>query len=171
MMNRTELEGVISHELSHIGNRDILLSTVVVVLVGLIALLAGVFRSSMLFGFGGGRRKNEGEAGLILLIIGIVLSILAPIAAVLIQLAISRKREYLADTDGALLTRYPEGLADALQKISRYDQPMKYANNATAHLFISDPFGPRKELLGGLSKLFSTHPPIEDRIRILREMA
>lgn len=171
MMNRNELEGVISHELSHIGNRDILLSTVVVVLVGLIALLADIFRRSMFFGGLGGRKNRDSEAQGIFVIVGIVLSILAPIIAVLIQLAISRKREFLADASGALLTRYPEGLASALEKISQYSQPMKYANNATAHLFISNPFGSRKELLGGLAKLFSTHPPVDERIAILRRMA
>ncbi|MDD4989199.1 MAG: M48 family metalloprotease [Candidatus Pacebacteria bacterium] len=167
-MTKTELEGVLSHELSHIGNRDILLSTVVVVLVGLIALLASMFRR-MAF-FGGGRRRDSrdgGEAGLIIFLIGLIFSILAPIAAVLIQLAISRKREFLADASGALLTRYPEGLASALQKIGQYDQPMIHANNATAHLFISNPFGPEHGSLSWLSKLFQTHPPIEDRISAL----
>lgn len=165
MMNKTELEGVIAHEMSHIGNRDILLSTVVVVLVGFISLLANIFiRGSM---FGGGRSREKGEGNAIFMIIGVIFIILSPIVATLIQLAISRKREYLADASGALLTRYPEGLASALQKIAAANTPMKHPNTATAHLFISDPFA-------GLGKktaaLFSTHPPIQDRIKILLGM-
>ena len=168
MMSRTELEGVIAHELSHIGNKDILLSTVVVVLAGSIALLSNIFlRSSSIFG---GRRSNdrEGSGNAIFLVIGIVAAILAPIAATLIQLSVSRKREYLADASGALLTRYPEGLASALEKIGRYSGEMQHANNATAHLYISNPFGAHPHLQGFISRLFMTHPPIEDRIRILR---
>lgn len=168
MMNHTELEGVIAHELSHIGNKDILLSTVVVVLAGSIALLSNFFlRAGGLFG---GRRGNDREGGgnAIFLIIGIAAAILAPIAATLIQLSISRKREYLADASGALLTRYPEGLASALEKIERYSGQMQHANNATAHLYISNPFGDREHVQSFLTRIFSTHPPIEDRIRILR---
>jgi heat shock protein HtpX len=163
-LNKTELEGVISHELSHIGNRDILLSTVVVVLVGLVALLSDFF---LRFSFFGNRRddRGDGRAQAIFMIIGIVLAILAPIAALLIQLAISRKREFLADASGALLTRYPEGLASALEKISQYKMPMKAANKATAHLYISNPFGAKK-----VAKLFMTHPPIEERVAALRGM-
>lgn len=163
-LNKTELEGVISHELSHIGNRDILISTIVVVLVGFIALLSDWF---LRFSFFGGRRDDRGDSRLqaILMIVGIVLAILAPIAAVLIQLAISRKREFLADASGSLLTRYPEGLALALEKISQYKPAMKMANKATAHLYISNPFGAKK-----LSRLFSTHPPVEERIKALRGM-
>ena len=160
LLDKTELEGVIAHELSHIGNRDILLSTVVVVLVGFISIVAHIFTRSLFLG--GGRRRSDGEAGGILMIIGIVLSVLAPIFATLIQLAISRKREFLADASGALLTRYPEGLANALIKIGKYNQPMKYANNATAHLFISNPFSGKK-----VSNLFSTHPPTEARVQAL----
>ena len=169
VMDRNELEGVLAHELSHIGNRDILLSTVVVVLVGSVALLAGMFRNSMIFG---GRRGRDsgGEAGGILLLIGIALSILSPIIATLIQLAISRRRESLADASGALLTRYPEGLASALRKIEAYDRPMIHANNATAHLFISNPFGADHGMLKGIQKLFMTHPPIEERIAALEGM-
>ncbi|MFA5871741.1 MAG: zinc metalloprotease HtpX [Parcubacteria group bacterium] len=165
-LDKPELEGVIAHELSHVGNRDILLSTVIVVLVGFVALLAGFFRQWSFFG--GGRRSNdreEGQLGMILLIAGIVLSILAPIAAMLIQLAISRKREYLADADGALLTRYPEGLASALEKISADPTPMRHANEATAHLFIANPFKGKK-----VSNLFQTHPPIAERVKRLRGM-
>jgi heat shock protein HtpX len=164
-LNRTELEGVISHELSHIGNRDILISTIVVILVGFIALLSDFF---LRFSFFGGRNKDRGgdaRIQIILMFVGIVLAILAPIAVVMIQMSISRKREFLADASGALLTRYPEGLASALEKISQYKMPMKNLNKATAHLYISNPFGAQK-----ISKLFSTHPPIEERIKILREM-
>lgn len=162
-LNKTELEGVISHELSHIGNRDILISTIVVVLVGFIALLSDFF---LRFSFFGGRRDNrEGNAGAILMIIGIILAILTPLAATLIQLAISRKREFLADASGALLTRYPEGLAGALEKISQYKAPMKMVNKATAHLYISNPFGAKK-----ISRLFMTHPPMEERIKALRNL-
>ncbi|MDR3558131.1 MAG: M48 family metallopeptidase [Candidatus Pacebacteria bacterium] len=170
MMDKNELAGVIAHEMSHIGNRDILLSTVVVVLVGFIAIIAYIFTRSMWFG--GNRRGNDrnsgGQLGMILAIIGIVFVILSPIVAQLIQLAISRKREFLADADGALLTRYPEGLASALEKIQAYGRPMATANNATAHLYISNPFGAKAST--GLSKLFMTHPPTEERIKILRGM-
>ena len=173
MMDKNELTGVLAHELSHIGNRDILLSTVVVVLVGFIAIMANIFTRSMWFGGGrrggrGGDREGGGQLGAILAIVGVVFVILSPIIAQLIQLAISRKREFLADADGALLTRYPEGLASALTKISAYGQPMARANNATAHLFISNPFGPHAA--SGIAKLFMTHPPTEERIAILRGM-
>jgi len=160
ILNKNELEGVIAHELSHIGNRDILLSTVVVVLVGFISIAADMFMRSMLFG--GGRDRDSENGGGILMIVGVLLSILSPIFATLIQLAISRKREFLADASGALLTRYPEGLASALQKISQYSKPMKYANTATAHMFISNPFSTKKVVA-----LFATHPPVEARIKAL----
>ncbi len=167
ILDRTELEGVMAHELSHVGNRDILVSTVAVVLAGGIAMLADIFLRSMMWG--GGDRDNK--AGAIVLVLGVIGIILAPIAAQLIQLAISRKREYLADASGALLTRYPEGLASALEKISAYSRPMQRANNATAHLFIADPFGNDKRSIGQkISGLFQTHPPASDRIRILRDM-
>ena len=162
ILDKTELEGVISHELSHIGNRDILLSTVVVVLVGFISIIADVFLRSSLFGFG--RDRDSDRSGGIMLVVGIIISILAPISATLIQLAISRKREFLADASGALLTRYPEGLASALQKISQYGRPMTYANKATAHMFISNPFGGVGKKV---SNLFSTHPPVEARVKAL----
>ena len=168
-LNKTELEGVLAHELSHIGNKDILLSTIVVVLAGTIALLSNMFlRMSF---FGGGRRRNDrdGEGGAILMVLSIVAAILAPIAATLIQLAISRKREFLADASGALLTRYPEGLASALEKISQDPTPMQTANTATSHLFIESPFKENQKQ-SWFVKLFSTHPPTEDRIRILRGM-
>ena len=161
-LNRSELEGVIAHELSHIGNRDILLATVVVVLVGVVALLADFFRYSLWFG--GGNRDNRGSSGYIM-IIAVVLSILAPLFVMLIQLAISRKREFLADADGALLTRYPEGLASALQKISGDAEKLEVANRATAHLYFANPFKGKK-----VSKWFMTHPPAEERIMMLRGM-
>ena len=163
ILDRSELEGVIAHELSHVGNRDILLSTVVVVLVGFVSLLANVFLRSMFWGGGRSRDDNNNSNGLVMLL-GIILSILAPIFATLIQLAISRKREFLADASGALMTRYPEGLANALLKIDKYSQPMKYANPATAHLFIANPFGGAGKKISGL---FATHPPIEDRVKAL----
>lgn len=161
-MKKNELEGVAAHELSHVGNRDILVSTVAVVLAGFISLLANIFLRSQMFG---GNRDSDNKAGTVLMIVGIILAILAPIFATLIQLAISRKREYLADASGALLTRYPEGLANALRKISAYSQPMKTANDATAHLFIANPFGPGR--MRGLHKLFMTHPPMQDRVNAL----
>lgn len=161
LLDKNELEGVIAHELSHIGNRDMLLSTVVVVLAGFVALLSDMFlRSGILSG--SDRNRNAGGP---ILIIGLVLAILTPIAATLIRLAISRRREFLADASGALLTRYPEGLASALRKISSVPKPMRTANNATAHLFIANPFGPEK--LSGLHKLFLTHPPVDERIHAL----
>ena len=160
-LDRNELEGVIAHELAHIGNRDILLSTVVVVLVGFIAMLADMFLRMTLFG----GRDNDNKGGGALMILGIVFVVLSPIIATIIQLAISRKREFLADASGALLTRYPEGLANALQKISSYGAPMQKASNATAHMFISNPFGGK--VMKGMAKLFSTHPPVEERIQAL----
>lgn len=167
ILDRTELEGVIAHELSHVGNRDMLVSTVAVVLAGFVAIVADLLMRSMMWG--GGDRDNK--AGVVFLVLGVVGIMLAPIAAQMIQLAISRKREYLADASGALLTRYPEGLASALEKISSYSRPMQRANNATAHLFIADPFGNNKQTLGQkISNLFQTHPPASERIRILREM-
>ncbi|MEI6650620.1 MAG: M48 family metallopeptidase [Candidatus Moraniibacteriota bacterium] len=161
-LEKNETEGVAAHELSHIGNRDTLISTVVVVLVGFIALLADWFRNSLWFG----RRSNDDNGGgqlqIIFFVLAIVLSILAPVAASLIQLAISRKREFVADASGALLTRYPEGLASALRKISADTEPLEAANRATAHLYIANPFKGGKG-----AKLFMTHPPVEERIAAL----
>lgn len=166
ILNRTELEGVIAHELSHIGNRDILLSTVVVVLVGFISIAANIFMRSTLWG--SARRSHDNNStGAIMMIIGVILSILAPIFATLIQLAISRKREFLADASGALITRYPEGLASALENISKNSTKMQYANDATAHLFIVNPFGEGGQLKKKIFNLFSTHPPVEERIKAL----
>jgi heat shock protein HtpX len=164
MMDRSELEGVIAHELSHIGNRDILLSSAVIVLVGFISIIADIFLRSMWWG--GGRSRDDSKGGNPLMIIGIIFIILSPIIATLIQLAISRKREYLADATGALITRYPEGLANALEKIKNSSRPLEHASNATAHLYISNPFGAKVQK--GIASLFMTHPDIEDRIRILR---
>ena len=167
ILNRVELEGVMAHELSHVGNRDMLVSTVAVVLAGFIAIVSDILMRSLMWG--GGDRDNK--AGIFFLILGVIGIILAPIAAQLIQLAISRKREYLADASGALLTRYPEGLASALEKIATHAQPMVRANNATAHLFIADPFGgDTRGIKQKISGLFQTHPPAAERIKILREM-
>jgi heat shock protein HtpX len=164
-LDRTELEGVIAHELSHIGNRDILLQSVVAIMVGFIAILADMFTRSLWFGGGQGRNDREGNGSNVLAIVGIVFVILSPIIAALIQLAISRKREYLADASAALLTRYPDGLANALRKIASYKAPMRHPSTATAHMYISNPFGSKK-----LSTLFMTHPPVEKRIQALQEM-
>lgn len=167
VLDRSELEGVIAHELSHIGNKDILLQTIVVVLVGFVTLLADFFMRSHLFG--GGRRNREGGGQLqaILMIVGVVLTILSPIIATLIQLAISRRREFLADASAALLTRYPDGLASALRKISAHSATMKRANHATAHLYIANPFAKKKSGIHPLQKMFMTHPPVEERIQAL----
>lgn len=165
-LSKTELEGVLAHELSHIGNRDILISTVVVVLAGIIAIMADWgLRAS----FWGGRGDDRREGGNLLLILGLVIALLAPLASTLMRLAVSRKREYLADASGVLLTRYPEGLAGALEKIGNDHELLRTATNATAHLFISSPFK-GKQKTGWLVGLFATHPPIEERIKILRGM-
>ena len=168
-LDKTELQGVIAHELSHIGNKDMLLSTVVAVLAGVIAMLANLFFRISFFG---GNRKSDnenGNVGAILMVVGILAAILAPIAAVIVQMAISRKREFLADADGSLLTRYPEGLASALEKISSDQTPMKVKNDATSSLFIDSPYK-GKQKTSWFIKLFLTHPPIEERIRALREI-
>jgi heat shock protein HtpX len=163
IMNKTELEGVIAHEMSHIGNRDMLIATVSVILVGFVSIISDMIIRMTLFG---GSRNNDRGSG-IFMVVGLILSILAPILATLIQLAISRKREYLADATGALLTRYPEGLASALLKISQYGKPLKKKSTAIAHLYIANPYG--SGLFGQkVGRLFSTHPPIEDRINKLR---
>ena len=165
-LDRSELEGVLAHELSHVGNRDILLSSMVAVLVGLVAILSDMFIRSRWLGIGGRNRERAGgQLGAVLMIVGVVFIILSPVIATMIQLAISRKREFLADSSGALLTRYPEGLASALRKISGYPSSMQKASNATAHMYISNPFGARAAK--GLSRLFLTHPPVEERIRAL----
>ena len=165
ILDKTELEGVIAHELSHIGNRDMLVSTVVVVLVGFISIISDVFMRSLMWG--GMRRSDdrEGNSGSIIMIVGIIFAILAPIIGILMQLAISRKREFLADASGALLTRYPEGLASALQKISSTAMPLRHQSSTIAHLYIADPTGGQK--ISWMSKLFMTHPPVALRIKAL----
>ena len=163
-LERSEIEGVIAHEIAHIKNKDILLQSAVVVLVGVVVTLSDFFlRISM---WGGGDKDNN---NILAVILGIIAAILAPIGASLIQLSISRKREFLADASGALLTRYPEGLASALEKISSDDSPLRTANNSNAHLFISSPLR-GKSSKGWFSKLFLTHPPIEERVANLRGM-
>jgi heat shock protein HtpX len=167
VLNKSELEGVISHELAHIGNNDMLISTVAVILVGTITMASDILLRGSLFG---GGRGNQGDGGNGLkLIIGLALAILMPIVGSLMRLAISRKRELLADATGAMLTRNPQGLAGALEKIHAHGSKMKTANHATAHLFISNPFGLKKSVTY-VNKLFMTHPPTELRIRLLREM-
>lgn len=165
-LSKVELEGVIAHELSHVSNYDIRLMSIVVILVGTVALLADFFMRSMWYR---GNDRDSKNSNALFIVIGIVLAILSPLIATLIQLAISRKREYLADASGALLTRYPEGLASALEKISRDKEPLEVANNATAHLYISNPLKD-KETTHWFAGLFNTHPPIEERIKILRSM-
>ena len=163
-LERVELEGVLSHELAHIGNRDTLLATVVVILVGLVVRMTDLF-----FRMSFRRRDREEKASPVFMLLGLALLILAPLFAQLIRFAISRKREFLADATGALLTRYPEGLARALEKISQDPKPLRVASNATAHLYIINPFK-GKQRQNWLVRLFSTHPPVEERIRALREM-
>lgn len=166
-LNKSELEGVLAHELSHIGNRDILVSTIAVVLAGIIAMISDIFLRMM---FWGGLNRDRDSGGSVLVFaLALVAIILAPIAATLIRLSISRKREFLADASGALLTRYPEGLASALEKIKNDYNQMRSASDATAHLYISNPFK-GKQGKSWLVKLFMTHPPIEERIKILRGM-
>lgn len=164
LMNNAELEGVIAHELSHIKNYDIRLMGIVAILVGFIAILSDMFIRASFFSDSDDNRGNA-----IFMILAIVLAILSPIAAVLIQVSISRKREYLADASGALLTRYPEGLASALEKLAIDKTPPRAASNATAHLYIENPFD-NKKVKNFFTGLFNTHPPLEDRIKILRSM-
>ena len=164
ILTRPELEGVIGHELSHIKNRDMLVMTIAVVLAGFVAIIADIFLR-MAF-YGGGNRDSRGGNTLVL-ILGVVGIILAPLAAQLIQLAISRRREYLADASGALLTRYPEGLASALVKISSHNTPMRHKSHATAHLFIDEPFGKPEGKSSWIEGLFATHPPVEERVKAL----
>ena len=175
ILERSELEGVLAHELSHIGNRDMLVSTVAVVLVGFISILSDMFMRSMWFG-GMSRDRDDNRVGGVMILVGIALSILAPLIASLIRLAISRRREFLADASGALLSRYPEGLASALRKIGAYQRPLRTATNATAHLFFENPFGADHPVSATsrktpfIVKMFSTHPPIEERIKMLEGM-
>lgn len=166
VLDRTELEGVVAHELAHVGNRDMLVMTVAVVLAGFVAIVADFLTRSLMFG-GGSRDRHPA-----FLILGIAGIILAPIAAQLIQAAVSQRREYLADATAALLTRYPEGLASALEKISSHRAPMQRTSHATAHLFISDPYGAagKRSLGQRISGWFATHPPASERITRLRGM-
>lgn len=166
-LENEELEGVIAHELSHIKNYDIRLMMIVIICISITTLLSHWF---LRFSFFGGNRRNRsgGNIGLIFILLGIIMAILSPIAAKLIQLAISRKREFLADANAALLTRYPEGLAKALEKIAANNQPLLKSNKAIAHLYFSSSFGEKKSWF---SHMFSTHPPISERIKALREIA
>jgi heat shock protein HtpX len=166
-LEKAELEGVIAHELSHIGNRDILLATITTVLVGIIVLMADWFRHWAFFS----RRDdndNKGQLGVIIMVVAIALSILAPIFAYIMQFTVSRKREFLADASGALLTRNPEGLARALEKISADEEALEAANRATAHLYIASPFKSDRAEPGFFAKLMMTHPPISERVKALR---
>ncbi len=167
-LSRVELEGVLSHELSHIGNKDMLISTVVVVLVGVVVLLANLFFRLAFFG-GMGRQNDRGggQARIIMIVIALAFLVIAPLLAQIMKLAISRKRELLADASGALLTRYPEGLASALEKISKDPNQLKSANDALSHLYISNPFR-GKEQKSWMHKLFMSHPPLEERVVALR---
>ncbi|UCE39951.1 MAG: zinc metalloprotease HtpX [Candidatus Aminicenantes bacterium] len=170
-LDRAELEGVIGHEMSHIKNYDVLVQTLAVVMVGIVALLSDWTLRT--FFWGGGRRRSRergsgsGNAAAIFIVVALVLAVLSPIIAQLLRLAISRKREFLADANGALLTRYPPGLASALKKLSADREPLEAANKATAHLYIVNPL---KNIKGRVNKLFSTHPPIEERIAALEKM-
>jgi heat shock protein HtpX len=175
VLNRVELEGVLAHELSHVKNRDMLVNTLAATLVGVVVLLAGWMRWALFWGgMGRGRDRGGGGGGnpiaVVFLVLAIVGMILAPLAAQLIRFAVSRRREYLADADGALLTRYPPGLASALRKIAAAPNTMRVANNATAHLWFSQPSRAAGEGHSRVERLFSTHPPIEERVRILEEM-
>ncbi|EKD76739.1 MAG: hypothetical protein ACD_43C00008G0003 [uncultured bacterium] len=165
LLENEELEGVAAHELSHIKNYDTRLMTVVIICVGLVSLLAQLF---LRFGGFGGSRRSKNNTGLVIAIIGLILLIFSPLISKLIQLAVSRKREFLADASGMLLTRYPEGLARALEKIDQHAAPLIRANQATAHLYIANPFGHSGRKF---RNWFSTHPPIPDRVQALRSMA
>ncbi|KUK79761.1 MAG: Protease HtpX-like protein [Microgenomates bacterium 39_7] len=171
-LNRSEVEGVMAHELAHIGNYDMLLMSIVTILVGMISLLSDWFLRMTWIG---GRRKSSDDKGsgqiqLFLMIAGLILALLSPLIAQLIKLALSRKREYLADSTGVAYSRNPAGLANALEKISQDREPLKAANKATAHLYIANPLKNRKDAIGMFANLFQTHPPIEERIANLRAL-
>jgi len=169
-LDRSELEGVIAHEISHIKNYDTRLMSIVTILVGMITLLSDWFLRGA--GFGGrSRKKGEGNLGAFLLFVGVILALLSPLIAKLMQLALSRRQEFLADSSAVMLTRYPEGLARALEKIAADKEPLEAANKATAHLYIVNPLKNLHSGVGWFANLFNTHPPVEERIRILREMA
>ncbi len=166
-LNRAELEGVIAHEMAHIKNYDVLVQTLAVVMVGIVALLSDWILRTFLWG---GRRRSSrdgGNIGAIIVVVGLILAIFSPFIAQLIRLAVSRKREFLADANGAFLTRYPPGLASALKKLDADREPLEAANKATAHLYIVNPL---KDIKGTVNKLFSTHPPIKERIAALEQM-
>lgn len=167
-LENEELEGVIAHELSHVKNYDIRVATLVIVLVGLISILADLFLRSSFYRGNRSSSRGNGSSGNVLMLVGLIFAILSPIIAQLIKLAISRQREFLADASGALATRYPEGLARALEKLGQDGKPMDHISEATAHLYLVSPFGPKPSFLG---RLFSTHPPIPERVAALRKMA
>lgn len=169
-LNRSELEGVVAHELAHVENYDIRLMSVVTILVGFVALLADWFLRMSYFGGGRKSEKNEGQLGAILFALGLALAVLSPIIAQLIQLAISRKREFLADASSVAMTKNPSGLANALRKIAHDREPLEAANKATAHLYISDPLKNRHDAIGWFAGLFQTHPPVKDRLAALQSM-
>lgn len=167
-LNRLELEGVVAHEMAHIRNYDIRLATVATIMVGLVVMMSDIFRRSLFWGRPGrGRTRRDGGGAGIIALVGLILAVLAPLFAQLLRLAISRNREYLADASGAMLTRYPEGLASALEKIGADREPLEVANKATAHLYIINPL---REWGGWLNERFNTHPPVEERVRRLRAM-
>lgn len=170
-LNKAEIEGVLAHELSHIKNYDTRLMAITTILVGFVSIIADLFMRNLWWG--GNKRKDDSNSDarwqLLFLIVGIIFALLSPIVASLIQLAVSRKREFLADASGVLITRYPEGLASALEKIAADPIPIRNANNATAHLFISNPFK-KEQTSKWLNSLFNTHPPMEERVKILRSM-
>ncbi len=166
-LNRDELQGVMAHELSHVGNRDILFAMMVGIMVGSIVLVSDFFLRSVFWGRGGRRRDQKGNAGAIMLVVALLFAILAPFFAKLLQLAVSRQREYLADASAVKLTRYPEGLASALEKIAGDKEVLEVANRATQHLYIVNPIKPFEKRAKGL---FSTHPPIQERVARIRAM-
>lgn len=169
-LEKLELEGVIAHELSHVKNYDTRLMAIVSILVGTIALLADIFLRMTFWG-GRGRNRDDGQGAGIFMVVGLVLAILSPIIATLIQLAVSRRREFLADASGALLTRHPEGLATALLKISKDKEPLEVANKATAHLYFENPFKDKgRGAVDMFASFFNTHPPVEERVKALRQM-
>ncbi len=170
-LDRTELEGVISHELSHVSNYDIRLMAIVTVMIGLVTLLADWFLRASFWGRGNRDDRDNSQLQMIFFAVGIILALLSPLIAQLIQLAISRRREFLADASGVKLTRFPEGLARALKKISQDKEPLEAANKATAHLYISDPLKNRKDSVGWFAGMFATHPPIKERIAALEAMS
>lgn len=170
-LDRTELEGVISHELSHVGNYDIRLMAIVSILVGLITLLADWFLRATFWGRGRSNDRENNQLQFVFFVVGLVLALLSPLIAQLIQLAISRRREFLADASGVKLTRFPDGLIRALQKISTDKEPLEVANKATAHLYISNPLKNRHDSISWFSGLFNTHPPMADRLTALKQMS